>query len=384
MKKFLVLVLVLTFVVAAYAEDRLSMSGRFNVLGNYEGADLEDLGGGDGQKSYYESDFRIMSKIKADDATTANFRIDFKDVTWGTAGDTQNESKAKAFRVERAYLGHSFSNGLTLTAGLMTGGAWGTTYTDLADAKWRVKLVQKIAMGKVVAAVQKNVENGDLGNEDLEKDDSDTYILGAVLKAGGFNVKPLFFYTLDSNDGSLDSDGTKTAALRLAVDGKVGPLAVEGEFAFNNRTVDANSDADATAFGLYLDANMDMGAATVGASAIYASYDDDTGYAIKTFGDDWDDYMVVNDQLGLVGGAFNLVRVYAMFKPMEKVSADAYLTYAMDSDEADVKVTELDVTAKYSFSKAFFYQAGLGYMAIDNDGDTGTAYRLFHKVQVNF
>lgn len=391
MKKFLALIMVLALASVAIAEDRLSVNGRFNVRGTYDSVDID--GGDEYQRSAYDQDLRIYTKIKADDNTFVNFRFDM-DYNWDMNGtDTEsNEMKAQGVRVERAWLTHNFATGTTLNAGLLTGGAWGTDYTNNADAQLRIKLSQKIAMGKVVGYVQKNTENGNInGDEDLEKDDSDTYGLGAVLKFGDFKVSPLLVYVNNSAAvADADTDGVQTIKIRLSFEGKFGPVSVEGEVAHNNMSTDVVGKEDANATGLYLDANVDLGMATVGAAIAYTTYDDDAAYGINSIGDDFDDYMVVidgfYDDKQVLGGylAYNLVKVYATFTPAEKVTGNVYFTYAVDADESDNKFYELDVTAKYQFSKAFFYQAGFGYNALDLDGTDVDAYRVFHKVQVNF
>lgn len=397
MKKFLALVMVLALASVAFAEDRLSVNGRFNVRGTYDSIDVD--GGDEGQRSAYDQDLRIYTKIKADDNTFVNFRFDM-DHNWDMNGsDTEsNEMKTQGVRVERAWLTHNFVTGTTLNAGLMTGNAWGTAYTSDGDAKLRIKLSQKIAMGKVVGFVQKNKENGSLldssyviQDEDLEKDDSDSYGLGAVLKFGDFKVSPLLVYV--NNSAAVpdkDTDGVQTIKIRLSFEGKFGPVSVEGEVAHNNMSTDVVGKEDANATGLYLDANVDLGMATVGAAFAYTTYDDDASYGIGSIGDDFDDYMVVidgfyDDDQGLGGYlAFNLVKVYATFAPTEKVTTDVYFTYAVDADEGDNKFYELDVTAKYQFSKAFYYKAGFGYNALDLDGTDVNLYRVFHKVEVSF
>ena len=116
MKRFfyisLALVLVAGFVVTAYAEDRLALSGEYRVRGFY----TENTFGYDSDnkldnKSSFDQRFRLGGKITASEGVTANFRFDFGEETWGNreAGATSppgagRPTENNEFQVDRLYL----------------------------------------------------------------------------------------------------------------------------------------------------------------------------------------------------------------------------------------------------------------------------------------
>lgn len=101
MKRFffisLALVLVAGFVVTAYAEDRLALSGEYRVRGFYsENLKNFDSDNNSDNDSYFDQRFRLGGKITAAEGVTANFRFDFGEEMWGSRQVTSLDGLAQS------------------------------------------------------------------------------------------------------------------------------------------------------------------------------------------------------------------------------------------------------------------------------------------------
>ncbi|MGA1861324.1 hypothetical protein OWM07_00350 [Deferribacter thermophilus] len=409
MKKLLVILALLAFAATSFAVE-LKLSGDFYVRGSYISIDTDETNGVDEKYSYYDQDMNLWAKLVVDENTWVTTRFAIHDENW--KDDSEDEADDD-FTAERVWMTHKFSTGTTLDAGLMTGAGWGTAFGNDTGGKYRIKFTQALPYGSLVAFVQKNTEKGaELKYKDAEKDDSDTYGLGANIKAGDFKIMPLVTY-MNNSAKYLDNgtDAQKTWRADVAFTGKVGMVGFEGEFSYVTMNDDDNSSLDFDVYGVYLNGYAMVDKVKVGAIVAYGSYDKDAkkGY---DFEDDFDSTLVLGDwlQLGddyaygygtkgesdLVG--MTLLQLYAKTNVTDKLSVNASLSYVFsnqeDNEYEDVKAYEVDLGASYAITKNLTYSLAFGYAQvkdiIENNGLTDEdkfdlkAIRAYHKIALTF
>lgn len=383
--------MMVAFAATAFAAD-VKFSGSYEVSGQMEknyGLLSDDVV----SNQYYDHDFDLWMKVAVDKDTFFNTKIEVLDQVWADTQDAgeQGITDETQLQVERAWMGHKFGSTL-LEVGVMDGGAWGYTFGDDKTNKYRIKATFDVAGGKLGMFAQKNKENGSENNvtKDNENDDSDTYSINYKGTFGGVMVAPMLAYTIDSSTvDDDDSDGTKTLQFDIAAGGKFGAVTVEAEYDYKKIEID-NSDNDYSIYGAFVNANMKLGAATIGFLTAYASVDEDTQNAYD-MEDDFDSTFILGDALG-VGGGDDLTgywanAVYALYDVNDKLGLMAKYAYATSNfDDDDTSAWEFDASASYAITKELSYTVNFGYAKVDLDGadDPDAAMLLEHTLALKF
>ncbi|MDM8538137.1 hypothetical protein QUF70_15400, partial [Desulfobacterales bacterium HSG17] len=386
-------VLFLTTGIAAATD--FSMSGSYYVRGQFY-----DNAGGTGTpaapaEAYgnYDHQMLIDTTWKMDDATMVFARFDIRDQTWATEGttseSTNNTLPDSNIAVERVWGSHTFGNGGRLFTGLMSGGAFGTSFGDAEYDAYRVKYSQPTSMGTLLLIVQKTVEGGASTNADDDAVDEDGYMAGLLTKFGDINVQGLLVYVdYEIVDGSV----TK---FHLALDGPLGDaLSFDGEFQYHTYDDHATND-DADIWGIYGQVSYVSGPATFSVLGAYGSYDDDDDAGFS-FGDDFEagGAMIMGDDMELVGadlGAGALGAFKVSYAVNDQLTLSGYLGYWAGSSETgqaydDADVYEISGQGAYAITANLVYSFGIGYAELDdyNSTDPDEAINAYHKLSFSF
>lgn len=439
MKKIIALSIALLFVAGAAYALEIQNSGMMYVRGSYISvspilghstdsaadlaaieADLVELDQDPNDAvaySYYDMELDMTTKLVVDDSTKIILNYEIHDENY-IAGNTDDSPVVAGkdlddnIEIKRAYFTHTFGTGTTLDAGLMDHGAWSYDWANNNNGGYRVKLVQKIPAGICGFLVDKLGEVGQQNDyiEDAEADDADQYALFAVLNLGDFALKPLYVYNNVSNR-VLDQggDGSQTHVLDISLDGPIGPVGFELEVTYAATTVDEdleylyNGEDSYATYGAYLNVWGDVGAAKVGGFLAYGNYDEDAGVG-QGFGGDFTPTVVGADwiNIGSVAGntgtqyyAVTMGQLYASMAVSEALSLNGSITYwtsnEKDTDWEDANGWEFDLGCAYKISNNMTYSIAAGYADVNLDEDIvgadidpDAAYRIYHKLQINF
>jgi len=443
MKRFLLVALLLVSAASAYAAD-LKITGDAEVRGfwanmAYDGDPVQD-------DKYFDADFNFFATLAITENTSVVTKLTFDAQQDGTAFVPDSEA-ADAFTmlgVERAYISTKFLPALTVDAGLLGGGAWGTDFGNTEINVTRIKATYAVSEDiKVMAIYEKYVESNeatfeaaggeagvraalaDLGvgagalqdaiwNEfDLGKTDAgDTtsYFLEASIKTAGITILPLVKYqTLDTevwlnnrviqaviDEGTLAGAVEKSDAapylwsVDVAATGDLGMAGFEAEFIY----IKQNGDdflADLTKYGAYVNVFAKTEMAKAGVAAFYESADDTDGSFAA--GEDFDFTTVAVDLVLENVTGMMAAKLYADdIKLVDKISADVAFAYGMQTDK-DVDVTDLgseiafwevDAAVKYAIDAATTYSIEGGYANIDTSDKAFTVYEVYQKIAVKF
>ena len=226
MKRFffisLALVLVASFAVTAYAEDRLSLGGEYRVRGFYT-KNLKNFNSDNktDELSYFDQRFRVGGKITAAEGVTANFRFDFGEEIWGnrqpssvdgfagallnTLGATlklQNKVPGAGRPTENAELqvDRLFLRIERDIANFVAGqafGAFGYVSAFETQSKW---LLLRLKPGPVfvdLAYVKLDEGTGTTDDKDLYTEDADLYGANVLYNGENFGVGAWAGYRVD-------------------------------------------------------------------------------------------------------------------------------------------------------------------------------------------
>jgi hypothetical protein len=439
MKKFLITALLVLFATAAYAEVTFDLSGSFHARGQYWSQESDNTGAdafafGDPIPtgatsdtvtfSVYDGDLNLYPKITVDN-TTLTMKLAIKDETWDDPGGDRPGGTDDNIKVERLYLTHYFDNGVTLDAGLMDGGAWGTLFADTVVQKYRVKVIHtKSPVGAIGALVEKNTESSSPYIKDSEKDDDDSYALFMVTKAGNIFIKPLIFYVHNSSNVpgvpalglDYDEDGVNVLYLALELSGDLGNgLGFESELGWKQYDVEdlqalaplnaayANAK-DADVYGAYLNVWKNLDAAKLGLILTYGSWDDKAGSTGTGFGwdygDDFESNLILGDWVAWGSSSGNdleaatMVKLYAadIKSPVDKLTFKGSFAYIMSNQEdnvyEDATAWEIDLGGAYAITDNLAYRFQAGYADISYDivgyDDPDPVMLLEHRIALSF
>lgn len=229
MKKLLLIVMVLALVSPAVADDRVTLSGTYDVTAigsdnvTAQNLGVDDLGDTD-KHSYLHQRFRVGSKIQVADGVTANLRFDFAEGIWGQdqafdpnrAGDTTTakdtypgadaSSDDNELQVDRAYVSVNTA-WVIINAGLQFVPAGQTqVYRDNQPA---LQFIAKTGtpLGIRLAWVKASESIGVASawsDSDPENEDTDRYLVDLSYKGDAFSGN--LFYVMQK-DGSGDTTG---------------------------------------------------------------------------------------------------------------------------------------------------------------------------------
>ena len=353
----------------------VKMSGSFFIKGNYR-QKLDDTD----DYRYYESDFEVKTDFVVDEKTSATLVVEAFDANWvdsELAGDDKNYDQVQKdtqnhLQVTKAVMNHTFSSNTAFSGGVaQNGNGWGTLFGDTLDYAYFLQAKQDVPFGTLTFKTEK-IDEGAITNDDK---DVDAYLVGFDTKVAGFDVKPAFYMVKDQD--KVDGGNEELSKVLVSASGKVAAFDVNAEVNF----VDYDG-ADASVFGVWVDAATTVADLGVNFALGYGSADDATAF---DYGDELCPMEILGDDIELKGATFLKAGVSKSFT--DKVSADAALAYAMTNvDESDRTaaqtafdaVYEFNVNTKYKASDAVTLSTGVAYL----DGDDA-AEKAFKSARID-
>lgn len=440
MKRFLLVVMLFASVASVYAAE-LKITGDAEVRGlmwneKYDG-DLVD------KDSYFDADFNFNAALVLTENTTVFTKLTFDAEQDGTATvpDSEAADAVTMLGVERAYISTKFLPALTVDAGLLGGGTWGTAFGNTETNVTRIKGTYAVSEDiKIMAIYEKVIESNDttlqagwdakeadilaaltpvvgaglaqtivdgtyakLFDANTEGDFGDTtsYYLEASIKTAGITILPLLKYQtidtevwinnrirqamIDAGFGAVTDDKSTAApslwTADLAVMGDMGMVGFEAEFIYSKQTGD-DFLADLKKYGAYVDVFAKTDMAKAGVALFYLSADATDGNMAA--GSDFDfTILTENDSLtNAMGG-----KLYAAdIKIVDKISADAAFAYVtqVDKDQYEFKFWEVDAGVKYAIDAVTSYTIEGGYKSLDNTVAKDNMYMVRQVIAVKF
>lgn len=402
--KVLVAVLVLAGIaLPAVAEDKLSISGEFYVMGymqdNYRDFDSDILRGALGgnedadKVSYFKQRLRLYSKYAVTEGVSIHTRMDFGEEAWGNEGQNsiRFDETDTEFQLDRAFV-EIVKGPWNLRAGQQYYGFGNSFAVDHQGTGFQLSYAGPV---KVTAFWNKLDENGlsddsTIGSEDIDmygasvkyKNDAFAAELFYAKQEGMFANNALFagipFWGLGL---AYDVDGDKSV-IGLAASSKLGAVNLGGEV----NIFDGEQDGDDyEGFQVYLDANTALtDAFTLGGKLFWAKgYDDKIQLSeLSDFGSvNPEEYGYLETDFGLLaagGSVFNPLNANAgteslMLYGKYKVSDTLGLMFSaqygqeQDDDFVDYDYTSFNLSAQYTIAKNTFFQVQGNYLNVDCD-----------------
>lgn len=410
-KLFIITIAVLFFAGAANAVD-YDYSGSIYARGSY-------ISNSDGYSDdaysymYYDMEFDSTLKINPTDKSQIYLNWEIHDENWeSTPGGSDDKTGDDNIAIKRAFGKFTFDNGWWTTFGLMTGAAFGTSFADNADGRYRWRIDGKTAIGQCGFILEKN---GELGNDgrsgdpvlsdwDGESDDSDAYYAYLVTKAGDVTLMFLGGYvqvgdaTGGSVEGGLEFEGSDldVTLFQAVAKGSMGAVGYEAEFDYFNyaRNWDAADPDSYSLMGAYANVWTDIDAFKVGGLVAYGSWDEDAGDGFG-FGEDFCPGNFVCDWTGFgtTGAseysAVTLLNVYVDYAINEAMSVNGSVGYWMSNETEsafeDATGNELNLGFGYKLADNVKWSLGFATGAYDLDEvDTDSFMRAYHKLSISF
>ena len=442
MKRFLLVALLLVSAASAYAAD-LKITGDAEVRGVINNAEYD----GDTvyKDKFFDADFNFNAALVLTENTTIFTKLTF-DAENGegtaTVPDSEAGEAAAMLGVERAYISTKFLPALTVDAGLMGGGMWGTAFGNTETNVTRIKGTYAISDDiKVSAIYEKGYESNDTtlykatemtpqdvydavydavfaatgdataadaaaeaaadswtASDTSDFGDTTSYYLTANIKAGAFTIMPLFRYQTKETEVWLNNKAASLGAATksdaepwsfkadIAVTGDLGMIGFEAEVIYEMVKWDDFKADDTAIYGAYVDVFAKLEMAKAGVALFYESADKTDG----TFaaGTDFDFTLLTEDDslAGYMGG-----KLYASeIKIVDKISADVAFAYVMQTndDVFEDSFFEVDAGVNYAIDAATTYTIEGGYIAgTEKDAGTDYDYNMYmvrHKFAVKF
>jgi hypothetical protein len=431
MKKLIAFAVALLFlsVSGIAAATDVTMSGDYFVRGTYQKNGTGDNAMTAGIKNgttvvtakesgtmWYDHELNLKLNWEIDDSTIVYSQFDMRDETWG--GDSLKEGTAlnedseatldSNVVIEKAYVWHKFASKHELTVGLTGTSGWGPSFDNAAADVYRVIYSVPTNVGSILGILQKGSEKSSTATGQGESEDTDAYYLAGSATFGNITISPLLAYV----DGGNTS---KTLKAILPLTGTFGDVGFETEFTVSDINMEKTSEKDYRTYGAYANVWYASGPVKVGMLGAYGSYDDkakkgqsfggdfdgggamimgvDAGFGGLTEDDDGNLTGTVNDNLT----AGRLVALYADYDINDKLSIGGYAGFAKcgiddaDNDEWNgAKVWEISADAAYKITDNIKYDVGAGVAQLKlgkapaGVSDPEKAYRLFHRLTVNF
>lgn len=424
-KLFITALAVLFMASVAYAGvPTMDFSGSFYVRGSYISNDTgqeEDAG----HYMYYDQEFIADWKISAAEKTFVFVSFEARSQDWmaGNTDDTTQDGTSELndnLEIQRLYGSHTFDFGTKFDFGLMTGGAWATSFGNNADGRWRLLFVHPLPNRvPVIFIIEKNKERGDSYNDgmaytdlpaDAEEDDGDAYYVATALKFGGIFVKPLLGYmqigSVDDHPvlGTIEldekTDITVTRFL-LGAYGNLGMFGFESEFNYFSYAYDTDGleSTDYNAYGVYFKGWVYLDAFKVGGLVAYGSYDEDGGltgsgagfgfgedFVPTVFGANWAGFGSTNKYEYSAVTMFQAFATYAMHDALSfNASYTGIASNEKDTMWEDATGYEIDVGMDWRVSDAVTYSIALGVGSWDVDSEDFDSFaRAYHLINIAF
>ena len=435
MKRFLLVALLLVSAASVYAAD-LKITGDAEVRGVINNAEYD----GDTvyKDKFFDADFNFNAALVLTENTTVFTKVTF-DAENGegtaTVPDSEAGEAAAMLGVERAYISTKFLPALTVDAGLMGGGMWGTAFGNTESNVTRIKGTYAVSDDiKVSAIYEKNYESNQataegaayaaayavayataigmgadedtadaagqaagataadnaVASEISDFGDTTSYYLSANIKAGAFTIMPLFRYQVKETDvwGAEQASGADldyepwSFKADIAVTGDLGMIGFEAEVIYEMVKWDDLKADDESKYGVYVDVFAKLEMAKAGVALFYESCDETDG----TFaaGTDFDFTLLSEDDsfAGYMGG-----KLYASeIKIVDKISADVAFAYIMQTndDVFEDSFYEVDAGVTYTIDAATTYTIEGGYANIGTEAEAFTAYQIRQVIAVKF
>ena len=407
--KVLVAVLVMAgLVVPAMAEDKLSISGEFYVMGvaknNYNDFDSDVLRaalGGDEDAddlAYFHQRLRLYSKYAVTEGVTIHTRMDFGESVWGRAGQDSIRynlhGTTNDFQLDRAFV-EIVQGPWNLRAGQQYYGFGNSLAVDHQGTGFRLAYGGPVV---VTAFWNKLDENGTTDDDDTVPTSEDIDMYGASLKyKNDAFVAELFYAQQEGMFANAvkfagiplvtfgeDVDGDKSV-IGLAFGTKLGAFNLNGEIhKFDGEQSDAvEGDVEYNGFQVYLDGNTALSEAlTLGGKIFYAKgYDDELQISeLSDFGSiNPEEYGFLETDYGLLaagGSVFNPFNLnagtmsgmlYASYKASDKLAFMGSVQYAQEEDDAifEYDFISYNASAQYTIAKNTFFQVQANYLDVD-------------------
>jgi hypothetical protein len=436
MKKFTIIGLAICFAFALAAPVMavdVDFSGNYHVRGAY--VSHWDLSDKSASTAYMDMRFRLQTVFKASDILSVTTRFDaFDDRVWGTADDAGGPSNV---HFKRVYMTIKAPIG-TFDLGRMPSGAWGTTFIDTAAQADRIKYSKTIDNLSLTAVFQKTTEaddaytkaNADTYSDSVADFDSDSYYLLGKYKAESTTVGLQLAFT---NDKTTAAQTLRKYGAYPYFVSKFGPLAIQGELAYNWGQTEYDSvaaggtgavDTDIKELAYNLEATYNVGPASIMAGYAFISGDgngtgtDNEDSAFGSVGDDWaklfiltgSDVGALNDLAGVgnlsasgAGAATLGAKIIyggVTFSPLENLELGVVVGTA-DADELPAGNSKDDYGLEYDFTLNWEIYDNLTYNAVVAFLDAGdlwweqqgsatepatfdNTYALFHQLELSF
>lgn len=421
MKKLvLALAAIFLFTGIAAATD-FSMSGSYYARGTWR----DNLAVGNADPEAYgnlDQELSVDATWQIDDTSKVFARFEMRDETWATAGVGENANVGAEnddnIVVEQVWGAHTFGNGGTLTVGLMSGGAWAGYFGNNGNDVYRIKWVQPISVGTLIAIYEKGHEGGSIDSNkavpyaaatpavedpyapavpatapvaavDDDETDVDKYILALPTKLGAVTVKPLFVW--------VDNEPANADVIVLDVEfsgGDADGFSWVTEWVYSNTSDGDSGDAEPVVWGAYAELTFAAGPATWGLVGAYGSYDDDEGGAYS-FGDDFEagGALIMGDDLELVGpdlGAGYLIAGKVSYAATDQLTLGAYVGFYVADDDyeddayggADIDTWEISARASYAITANVTYSVAAGIADVEDADDNSV--ELHSKLAFSF
>jgi len=313
MKKGLLILIIMFFGTAVYADVTFSITGDAWERGDFirNQAFLDKVLGAtpvNTSQAFYDGAFFLYPKLTIDKAEI-NMKLDIRQEDWDSqepnGATNPSETLKNNLWVERAYITYHFTENSTLDVGLQEGGAWGSTFSDFQGNFYRIVYAQKTPVGLYGALLEKMAEAGNNPDKpDQNKNDGDDYALFGITKVGDVWVHPLLYY-INWSSGLTESPFNGLAPAKifyfaLELNGNLGPVSFDSEFGFKNYKFtdtgaqEAISTAelgapttwkDSNTWGLYVNVFKTLDVAKPGITLVYDSWDKNGGLRNPVTGD---------------------------------------------------------------------------------------------------
>lgn len=440
MKKLFAAILALGLIVAvsgtASAVD-VKLGGSYYVVGVYD--DNPNLKEDAYSRAYMYQRLRIQPVFQIAEGLTFTMRFDALDGVFDKGKNAPGALAANPrsvndpthdknnFDWDRAYVTFKTKIGL-FDVGMMSGGAWGTSWADNEEERARIKYTGKFGSLLVGAILEKNYEsNGDpTGN--YADADATTYYLYPIYFFKGGSAGLLYGFINDNSFRPTMDMGIKQHILYPYMKATFGPVYVEAEvnYLFGQRDFGPAAEAlgardrDVDGWGAYLKAQTTMGPATFGALVGWSSGQDpaktaanggditvgpgkgaDFNPALILMNDDlatWSNGDVNTNGSANINDGYLILNAFGDYKVTPKFSMGAALTWAKADEpqiagQDDEYGMEFDLTATYKIYDNLSYMVGAGYLwtgdwyqsrAALNDTKADDDYILMNKLTLSF
>jgi len=413
MRKLLVaalaLCLVFAFAMPAAATD-IKTSGTFFIRGDsQDNPTLNDKSEADSSSAHWIGQrIRATTVFQVEEGLSMTVRYDIAERRWGddnvvTATDSSTGANTEQqIDFDIMYIQANIGPGV-LTAGWAPDD-FGLKLGNNGGYSALMKYVAKFGPVEAELCWIKDADGSTvLADQGDSADDSDRYAAGLKFDFGAGYAGAYYIYSVDQ---SVTTTNKTRNDIRPYVKASIGPVNVEAEVSYlwGTDDPDAGADTDYKGWAYWVNANVAVGPATIGAEYFYVAGDDLTTNDVESnasglglgaagslimfnyYTDKWQYSGLTAGKWGSGASKSNveIYKVYASFKPIEKLTlaASAYFAYAPEKTAAgagfydDEYGKEYDITATYKIYKNLDYMVGFGYLSTGDYWKTSTTDKI--------